>query len=120
MAVLPKHGSFVKPTVWPMTFGLRSIKLWNCPYSLVILGRIVNRTESSTLKTFELAIDSSCLGSQAGISGAEEQGKIVEFLQDFCGLEDLFLMLPPLTDWDGVEAGMLNHRLTLQRLVVHN
>jgi hypothetical protein len=40
-----------------------------------------------------------CLDSHMGISQEEEQGgSVVELLQTFCGLEDLFLMLPPSTE----------------------
>lgn len=95
---------------------LRTLKLWNCPSCLQIRDGLVG---TSSLKTFELTMGTNGFGS--GINEEEEQGEeVVQLLQTFCGLEDIFLMLPPLTDWRLIKEGILYHGSALERLVVHD
>lgn len=100
---------------------LRSLKLWNCPSSLTMLDGHFGENGNLNLTSFELVMDTTCLGSYMGVSEEDEEGgKTVNFINGFCGLKDLFLMLPPPTDWKLVGGAILNHRLTLERLVLHD
>ncbi|KAF2174564.1 hypothetical protein K469DRAFT_756695 [Zopfia rhizophila CBS 207.26] len=43
---------------------------------------------------------------------------VATFLSGFCGLEDLYLMLPPLSDWNIITQSILCHKSTLRRLAI--
>ena len=97
---------------------LKDLTLWNCPSCLQIRDKLPGRLN---LKTFELVIGTECLETHLGMSeDGARGGAVVDLLQTFDGLEDLFLMLsPPPTDWHLVGQGILHHALTLERLVTH-
>jgi hypothetical protein len=95
---------------------LTTLKLINCHACLGVLDHLVQMNQGSTLKSFELVIDTICLGSNN--MGPEEQVKSIHtFLDSFSGLEDIFLML--WASWNPIFRAILNHATTLKRLVIH-
>lgn len=97
---------------------LRRLKLWNCPSSLVLLDKIVDRAQIPRLKSFELVLDLDCVHSHLGLEG-EIELSVARFLHAFQGLEDLSIMLPRPVAWDIVIKAIWHHRLTLRRLTLH-
>jgi hypothetical protein len=98
---------------------LRRLKLWNCPSSLILLNKNVDRAQTPRLKSFELALDIDCVHSHLGLE-REVELPVARFLHAFDGLEDLSIMLPQPTTWDIVIRGVWRHRLTLTRLTLHD
>jgi hypothetical protein len=96
---------------------LHTLKLLNCPCSLDLLLKLANQTNDLIkCKSFELVLKTA--DSLYWDEGA--QNAVSAFLQAFHGLVDLCLMLPETTDWKIVLEGVLYHKDTLQRLVLHN
>ena len=93
--------------------GLRELELWHCPYSLRLLGALVEFV-SMTLKSFKFTIDSDP-GSQPGSCDAI----VARFLKSFQGLEQLHLMLPTPIDWGVLCSGVTKHSSTLRHVVAH-
>jgi hypothetical protein len=98
---------------------LRRLKLWNCPSSLVLLNKIVDRAQTPRLRSFELVLDLDCVRSHLELEG-EMELPVARFLHAFHGLEDLSIMLPQPIAWDIIIRGIWHHRLTLRRLTLHD
>ena len=95
--------------------GLRELELWHCPYSLRLLGALVEFAPSSmTLKSFKFTID-----SDPGSPPASCDAIVARFLKSFQGLERLHLMLPVPIDWGVLCGGVMKHSSTLQHVVAH-
>ena len=90
---------------------LTVMKLYDCIHSLDFLGAMATWVRQPRLKVFELVVAVNELGSK---DLAESLG---EFLNAFQGLETLYLMLPQQLLRDVVIQGILNHKLSLVRLV---
>lgn len=97
---------------------LRTLQLRNCIASQELLGAISRQTITLNLKSLELTIDGTCY-HQFPCSVASAARSIADFLNCFQGLEDLFLLLPLYLEWDVIASGIMNHRSTLKRFVVH-
>jgi hypothetical protein len=92
---------------------LNSLKLWNCSQSLGFLDTIVSEGRTPRLRSFELVIDLD--HDEAEIHADPTTG----FLKAFKELKDLFLMFTEPTNWNSVVPGILAHKSTLKRLMVH-
>lgn len=98
---------------------LTRLNLWNCPFSLFLLNKIVDTAQTPRLKSFELAVDIDCVHSHLGLEGQMEL-PIARFLCAFDGLEDLSIMLPQPLAWDIIIRAVWHHRITLTRLTLHD
>ncbi len=95
--------------------GLRELELWHCPYSLRLLGALVEfASNSMTLKSFKFTI-----ASDPGSPPGSCEAIVARFLKCFQGLEELHLMLPSPIDWAVLCGGAMRHSSTLQHFVAH-
>lgn len=62
------------------------------------------------LTTFELVVDAE---------EEEIEKELFSFLKKFQGLRDLYLLIPGAVEWASIGQGILNHKSTLRRLVMH-
>ena len=98
---------------------LQTLKLCNCPGSLVWLDLIVNSNKEMRLKCFEFIFNAGC----ADLIGDRLENiteTITGFIRRLQGLEDLFLMLPQGVDWNVVSSAMSGHSNSLRRVVTHH
>ncbi|KAL9115758.1 MAG: hypothetical protein Q9227_000126 [Pyrenula ochraceoflavens] len=100
---------------------LRHLKLSTCPSSLGVLQSIthaITKPENRlNLQSFEIKIiDESFEASPS----SEEQGPkliVAKFLATCGRLEDLFISLPGVDDWDSIFKAILNYQNSVKRLV---
>jgi hypothetical protein len=98
---------------------LSRLKLWNCPSSLILLNKIVDRAQTPRLISFELTLGLEAFQSHLEVKG-EVELHIARFLRSFHGLEDLSIMLLQPIAWDIVLRAIWHHRITLRRLTIHD
>ncbi|KAF2174668.1 hypothetical protein K469DRAFT_756655 [Zopfia rhizophila CBS 207.26] len=96
---------------------LHTLKLWNCPGSLdLLLALVADGTDTIQYKSFELVLDLHTFWSQG--NHVDAAVPVATFLSGFCGLEDLYLMLPPSLGWNIITQSILCHKSTLRRLAI--
>lgn len=96
---------------------LQTLKLWNCPGSLILLDLLIESTEEMSLKVFEFSFDAVHVNMIEDLVNPTHP--VTKFIRLLRGLTDLFLMLPESVDWNEVSSAILKHSSSLQRLVVH-
>jgi hypothetical protein len=96
---------------------LTTLKLVNCHGCLTALHHLAQMNQDLSLKSFELVIDTLCLGSHQ-VGPEEQTDSILIFLDSFSGLEDIFLTLSE-GDWNPIFEAISNHATTIKRLVIH-
>ena len=87
------------------------LKLWNCNKSTELLKGMIVLENAIMLTSFELV--------HAHESHLLDALSLANFLKKFQGLRDLYLLIPGPADWASIGHGILNHKSTLRRLVVH-
>lgn len=97
---------------------LHTLKLWNCPGSLILLDLAVKYAEEMSLTVFEFSFDAG--HTNLIEDTANPTGPVTKFIRHLRGLTDLFLMLSESVDWNEISGAILRHSSSLQRLVVHH
>jgi hypothetical protein len=95
---------------------LTTLKLIYCHASLSALDHLAQMKLGSTLKSFELMINTFCLSSN-NIGPEEQANSIHTFLNSFLRVEDIFLILS--RSWNPIFRAISNHATTLKQLVIH-
>lgn len=104
--------SAVPETLYALNFSeLRVLKLWNCPFSYQLLEAITKSNLAIRLTSFEIVANADDVIRDLSVG-------VQDFLERFEGLKDVYLMLRT-TQWTNIAEGILHHKSTLKRLVVH-
>ena len=92
---------------------LNSLKLWNYLGSSELLERLAKFGKAIRLTSFEFTADNMDYVDS-------DTEPIIVFLEHFQGLRDIYLLLPGPVGWDFIGRGILNHKSTLRRLLMHD
>ena len=111
LSSLSFKGAFNKWSSALKVENLRELKLWDCRGTLHLLNRLVDTKQAINLISLEIVV--------LGFSQNTNSPSLHNFLQTFTGLEALYLILP-FSDWDLTIKGVMRHRETLRRLVLHS
>ena len=92
---------------------LRSLKLWNCPGAYELLKDFAESDLEIELTSFEFVDDADGNCDDIDIY-------LVDFLNAFAGLKDLYLLVRGPANWHYIGLGIISHKSSLTRLVIHD